>query len=83
MLAIEREVTNVSHCYWPVGYDITPTQRFWQDRVTSLLHGCLPDRRHVRTFRHFFAVPSANDTNGQEIGAVHIVLASVMSMIEK
>ena len=34
-------------------------------------------------FRHFFAVPSANDVNGQEIGAVRGVLTSVLSMIEK
>jgi 5'-3' exonuclease len=34
-------------------------------------------------FRHFFAVPSAIDANGQEIGAVRGVLASVLSMIER
>src|SRR5689334_9948710 len=34
-------------------------------------------------FRHFFAVPSATDADGQEIGAVRGVLASVVSMIEK
>ncbi len=34
-------------------------------------------------FRHFFAVPSAKDSNGQEIGAVRGVLASVLSMIER
>lgn len=33
-------------------------------------------------FRHFFAVPSARDANGQEIGAVRGVLTSVLSMIE-
>src|SRR5579864_5436108 len=33
-------------------------------------------------FRHFFAVPSAKDTGGKEIGAVRGVLASVVSMIE-
>lgn len=33
-------------------------------------------------FRHFFAVPPAADANGQEIGAVRGVLASVLSMIE-
>src|SRR5215471_18138735 len=33
-------------------------------------------------FRHFFAVPSASDTNGQEVGAVRGVLNSVLSMIE-
>ncbi|HET8891755.1 MAG TPA: 5'-3' exonuclease H3TH domain-containing protein [Candidatus Angelobacter sp.] len=34
-------------------------------------------------FRHFFAVPSAKDAAGQEIGAVRGVLASVLSMLEK
>ena len=34
-------------------------------------------------FRHFFALPSAKDVNGQEIGAVRGVLASVLSMIER
>ena len=34
-------------------------------------------------FRHFFAVPSAKDANGQEIGAVRGVLTSVVSMLEK
>ena len=33
-------------------------------------------------FRYYFAVPSAVDRNGQEIGAVRGVLASVLSMIE-
>ena len=33
-------------------------------------------------FRYFFAVPSAKDANGQEIGAVRGVLGSVLSMIE-
>jgi 5'-3' exonuclease len=33
-------------------------------------------------FRHFYAVPSASDVNGQEIGAVRGVLASVLTMIE-
>ena len=33
-------------------------------------------------FRHFFAVPSAADVNGHEIGAVRGVLTSVLSMIE-
>jgi 5'-3' exonuclease len=33
-------------------------------------------------FRHFFAVPATADVNGQEVGAVRGVLASVMSMIE-
>ncbi len=34
-------------------------------------------------FRHFFAVPSTKDVNGQEIGAVRGVLASVLSMFER
>jgi len=33
-------------------------------------------------FRHFFAVPSALDANGSEVGAVRGVLASVVSLIE-
>src|SRR6202051_2594414 len=33
-------------------------------------------------FRHFFAVPAAKDVNGQEVGAVRGVLASVLSMVE-
>jgi 5'-3' exonuclease len=33
-------------------------------------------------FRYFFAVPSAKDAKGQEIGAVRGVLGSVLSMIE-
>ncbi|HEX3092412.1 MAG TPA: 5'-3' exonuclease H3TH domain-containing protein [Candidatus Angelobacter sp.] len=34
-------------------------------------------------FRHFFAVPSAKDASGQEIGAVRGVLTSVLSLLEK
>jgi 5'-3' exonuclease len=34
-------------------------------------------------FRHFFALPSAKDENGQEVAAVRGVLASVLSMIER
>ncbi|MBZ5530567.1 MAG: flap endonuclease [Acidobacteriia bacterium] len=34
-------------------------------------------------FRYFFAVPSAKDASGQEIGAVRGVLTSVLSMIEQ
>jgi 5'-3' exonuclease len=34
-------------------------------------------------FRYFFAVPAAKDVNGQEVGAVRGVLASVLAMIEK
>ncbi len=34
-------------------------------------------------FRHFYALPSASDTNGQEIAAVRGVVTSVLSMIER
>src|SRR5579864_608762 len=34
-------------------------------------------------FRHFFALPSAKDVDGQEIGAVRGVMSSVLSMIER
>jgi 5'-3' exonuclease len=34
-------------------------------------------------FRYYFAVPSATEANGQEIGAVRGVLTSVLSMIER
>src|ERR1700687_324076 len=34
-------------------------------------------------FRHFFAVPSAVNTSGQEIGAVRGVLTSILAMIER
>src|SRR5215813_6256477 len=34
-------------------------------------------------FRHFFAVPSTTDINGQEVGAVRGVLHSILSMIER
>jgi 5'-3' exonuclease len=33
-------------------------------------------------FRYFYAVPSAKDTSGKEIGAVRGVLGSILSMIE-
>jgi 5'-3' exonuclease len=33
-------------------------------------------------FRHFFAVPSASDVDGREVGAVRGVLGSVLSMLE-
>src|SRR5215831_6151832 len=33
-------------------------------------------------FRYFYAVPSAKDTGGQEIGAVRGVLGSILTMIE-
>jgi hypothetical protein len=34
-------------------------------------------------FRYFYAVPSAKDTRGQEIGAVRGVLGSILSLIEQ
>jgi 5'-3' exonuclease len=34
-------------------------------------------------FRYFFAVPSASDVNGREVGAVRGVLGSVLSMVER
>jgi 5'-3' exonuclease len=34
-------------------------------------------------FRYFFAVPSAKDVHGKEVGAVRGVLGSVLSMIER
>jgi 5'-3' exonuclease len=34
-------------------------------------------------FRHFYAVPSAKDANGQEVAAVRGVLTSVLSMFER
>jgi 5'-3' exonuclease len=34
-------------------------------------------------FRHFYAVPAAQDANGREVGAVRGVLRSVLSMIER
>ncbi|HTS37464.1 MAG TPA: 5'-3' exonuclease H3TH domain-containing protein [Candidatus Solibacter sp.] len=34
-------------------------------------------------FRYFYAVPSAHDSSGQEIGAVRGVLGSILSMIEQ
>lgn len=34
-------------------------------------------------FRHFFAVPEAEDRNGREIGAVRGVLRSILSMLEQ
>src|SRR5438045_9048803 len=33
-------------------------------------------------FRHYYAVPSARDTHGREVGAVRGVLASVLGMIK-
>ena len=39
--------------------------------------------RTYELYRYYFAVPSATDSNGQEIGAVRRVLTSVLSMIER
>jgi 5'-3' exonuclease len=33
-------------------------------------------------FRHYYAVPSARDKQGREVGAVRAVLASVLGMIQ-
>jgi 5'-3' exonuclease len=52
----------------------------------------MPDPSHMdvylvdgtyELFRHFFAVPSAHDLSGREIGAVRGVLTSVVLMIER
>ena len=42
---------------------------------------CLIDGTY-ELFRHFFAIPSAKDANGQEIAAVRGVVSSVLSMLE-
>jgi len=34
-------------------------------------------------FRHYYAVPSARDRNGREVGAVRGVLASLLGMMQK
>jgi 5'-3' exonuclease len=34
-------------------------------------------------FRHYYAVPSTHDADGQEVGAVHGVLSSVLGMIRE
>ncbi len=34
-------------------------------------------------FRHYYAMPSARDSNGQEVGAVRGVLASVLGMVKE
>ena len=43
---------------------------------------CLVDGTY-ELFRHFYAVPSAKDANGQEIGAVRGVVTSVLSMFDR
>lgn len=50
--------------------DLTHTQVYLVDGTYEL-------------FRHYFAVPSSQDTNGREVGAVRGVLASVLSMLER
>src|SRR6266702_1225984 len=47
------------------------------DMDVHLIHGT------YELFRHFFAVPSTADSNGQESGAVRGVMSSVLSMIER
>ena len=34
-------------------------------------------------FRHYYAVPSAHDKDGREVGAVRGVLASVLGMLNE
>jgi 5'-3' exonuclease len=51
----------------------------WENHYTVNIH--LIDGTY-ELFRYFFAVPSAADVNGQEIGAVRGVLGTVLSMIE-
>jgi len=58
--------------------------RFWFDSFTMI-----PNTMNVHLidgtyelFRHFFAVPSARDADGREIGAVRGVLSSVLSLLE-
>src|SRR5215472_14292729 len=34
-------------------------------------------------FRHFYALPTAKDSSGREIAAVHGVLRSILSMFEQ
>jgi 5'-3' exonuclease len=48
----------------------------WSRMEVHLLDGT------YELFRYFFAVPSAPDIHGEEVGAVRGVLGSVMSMIE-
>ena len=54
---------------------------FEPDRVRTTMNVYLIDGTY-ELFRHFFAVPSATDINGREVGAVRGVLASVLSMIK-
>jgi 5'-3' exonuclease len=59
------------------------------DRITSASEADLTRMQvHLidgtyELFRHFFAVPSASDADGQEVGAVRGVLSSVLSMIQR
>ena len=45
-------------------------------------HGYLPRDGTYELFRHYYAVPSARDKQGREVGAVRAVLASVLGMIK-
>jgi len=51
-------------------------------------HSSLPQRMEVHLvdgtyelFRHYYAVPSARDADGREVGAVRGVLASILAML--
>ncbi|MGA8271969.1 MAG: 5'-3' exonuclease H3TH domain-containing protein [Candidatus Sulfotelmatobacter sp.] len=57
-------------------YNIGLRKSDWSGMDVHLIDGT------YELFRHFFAVPSAADLNGQEIGAVRGVMTSVLSMIE-
>ncbi|MGA8553312.1 MAG: 5'-3' exonuclease H3TH domain-containing protein [Candidatus Acidiferrales bacterium] len=63
-------------------------ERFWNENELKTL---LKNRRSMdiylidgtyELFRYFYAVPSAKDFRGQEIGAVRGVLGSILSLIE-
>ena len=45
-------------------------------------HGTLLVDGTYELFRHYYAVPSARDKQGREVGAVRAVLASVLGMIK-
>jgi 5'-3' exonuclease len=56
---------------------ISLAENLWDRMNVYLIDGT------YELFRYFFAVPSAKDINGREVGAVRGVLASVLSMIEQ
>jgi 5'-3' exonuclease len=63
------------------------SERLQPDRNSASLRGSpmqvyLVDGTY-ELFRHYFAVPSATDSKGQEVGAVRGVLASILSMLER